>query len=122
MIWPDVLVNGFKDVENRTWRTKYRGRLYIHASGTYTRRAHDEWKNLIPHLYGTGLPFDYCELETGGIIGSVELDDVADDSNSVWFDRGENKAWLVSGAKTMEIVPCKGRLQVWEFDLEGAMA
>lgn len=27
------IIYGVKDVENRTWKTDYRGRLYIHASG-----------------------------------------------------------------------------------------
>ncbi len=28
-----LIIHGGKDVENRTWQTDYRGRLYIHASG-----------------------------------------------------------------------------------------
>jgi hypothetical protein len=32
-----LIVNGIKDVENRTWQTKYRGELCIHSSGK------DEW-------------------------------------------------------------------------------
>jgi hypothetical protein len=27
---------GFKDIENRTWKTDYRGRIYIHSSTQYT--------------------------------------------------------------------------------------
>ena len=30
--WAWLIVNGFKDVENRNWRTHWRGRLLIHAS------------------------------------------------------------------------------------------
>jgi hypothetical protein len=29
--WADLIMSGRKRVENRTWSTKYRGRLYIHA-------------------------------------------------------------------------------------------
>jgi len=29
--WADLIMSGEKRVENRTWPTKYRGRLYIHA-------------------------------------------------------------------------------------------
>ena len=28
-----LILQGGKDVENRTWTTDYRGRLYIHVSG-----------------------------------------------------------------------------------------
>ena len=29
--WAWLIVNGFKDIENRTWRTKIRGEFLIHA-------------------------------------------------------------------------------------------
>lgn len=31
--WGYLICAGLKDVENRTWKTDYRGELYIHASG-----------------------------------------------------------------------------------------
>lgn len=31
--WSHLILRGGKDVENRTWTTNYRGRLYIHSSG-----------------------------------------------------------------------------------------
>jgi hypothetical protein len=31
--WAYLIVSGMKDVENRTWRTPYRGTLIIHATG-----------------------------------------------------------------------------------------
>ena len=30
-----LICAGVKDIENRTWKTDYRGRLYIHSSGQY---------------------------------------------------------------------------------------
>lgn len=30
--WAHLIVDNIKDVENRTWQTKYRGELYIHTS------------------------------------------------------------------------------------------
>ena len=29
--WAWLIMQGFKPIENRTWRTNYRGKLYIHA-------------------------------------------------------------------------------------------
>lgn len=31
--WSYLIAFGIKDIENRTWTTKYRGEIYIHASG-----------------------------------------------------------------------------------------
>lgn len=35
-----LIVNGIKDIENRTWRTGYRGPVLIHASKNYPKREH----------------------------------------------------------------------------------
>lgn len=29
--WAWLIVNGYKDVENRDWNTKFRGRFYVHG-------------------------------------------------------------------------------------------
>ena len=29
--WAWLIVNGYKDIENRTWSTDFRGRIYLHA-------------------------------------------------------------------------------------------
>lgn len=33
--WASLIAQGIKDIENRTWKTSYRGRIYIHASGKF---------------------------------------------------------------------------------------
>ena len=30
--WAYLIVRGIKDVENRTWKTNYRGNVFIHTS------------------------------------------------------------------------------------------
>jgi hypothetical protein len=31
----EPIAHGIKDIENRTWKTHFRGRIYIHASAKY---------------------------------------------------------------------------------------
>lgn len=31
--WADLILDGIKDIENRTWKTSYRGPLLIHSEG-----------------------------------------------------------------------------------------
>ena len=31
--WASLIVHGIKDIENRSWSTKFRGRVLIHAAG-----------------------------------------------------------------------------------------
>ena len=56
--WASLIAHGVKDIENRTWKTKYRGKILIHAAATWdirskSRDANDllttEQYNNIPH-------------------------------------------------------------------------
>jgi hypothetical protein len=40
--WAWLIVNGFKDVENRSWKTKYRGPVLVHAGRKIEKYAY-EW-------------------------------------------------------------------------------
>jgi hypothetical protein len=73
--WAWLIIHGGKNVENRTWPTKFRGRFMVHASKGMTRSEYysacafvasfnPRLSNLIP------LP---CDLQFGGYIGSVEV-------------------------------------------------
>lgn len=32
--WASLIAHGIKDIENRSWRTNYRGRVLIHAGAS----------------------------------------------------------------------------------------
>jgi len=44
--WAALIVSGIKDVENRTWPTRYRGQLLIHASRTRRHQHRRHWASL----------------------------------------------------------------------------
>jgi len=79
--WAWLIVNGYKDVENRTWRTSYRGPVLIHASKTIDL-AH-EIRALCAEA-GVVIPPNN-ELETGGIVGQAVITDCVDEDESCWF-------------------------------------
>jgi hypothetical protein len=98
--WASLIVDGIKDVENRSWSTDYRGRLWIHAGAS---RVDDE-------------P-DYRELAAdaprGVVLGSVTLVDVVRDARSPWAMSGQCH-WLLAGATRLKVaVPANGRLGLW---------
>lgn len=85
-----LLCIGQKDVENRTWNTKYRGRLYIHSSGPkdihglpdfradFDYKCMEQFNDCIDHLAGV---LDYNKSEyldvdekTGGTIPKPKAD------------------------------------------------
>lgn len=74
--WAWHIIHGTKDIENRKWNTKYRGRVLIQASMTVDIRAPKKLFEAIPP----------GQMKKGGIIGSVEIVDVVRESDSKWFD------------------------------------
>ncbi len=74
--WAWLIVHGGKDIENRKWNTKYRGRFWVHASKTVDTDAMVKYRDVIPKI---------SDLKFGGIIGSVELVDVVTQSDSKWW-------------------------------------
>jgi ASCH domain len=99
-----ILVAG-KDVENRGWRTSYRGPLAIHAGKTREK----SWK--FPR--GTLKPPE--DLVRGAIVGVVDLVDVVESSPSKWFG-GDSYAWVLRDPRVLTTpIPCNGMLGLWNL-------
>ena len=81
MAW--LIVNGFKDVENRSRRTNYRGPILIHA-GLNPANFSEKEVNRIKLRHGVTVP---DELDIGGIIGVVDMVDCVEKHRSKWFNR-----------------------------------
>ncbi len=106
--WAWLILNAGKDIENRQWATKYRGRILIHASKGMTRAEYDgaasyAWACGFVHRVA---PFD--DLPRGGIVGEAEIVDCVTTSDSPWFvgDYG----FVLRNAKPLPYLPFKGRL------------
>jgi hypothetical protein len=74
--WAWAIIHAGKDIENRTWKTRFRGEVAIHAAG---KRDSD---SELPKRSKKPNPAD---LVCGAILGVVEIVDVVDDSKSKWF-------------------------------------
>jgi len=108
--WAWLIVNGHKDVENRSWHTRYRGPLLIQASaGLPSRNQMEEFRKYALQR-GAKLPE---EFERGGIVGMAHLTDCIEKSASKWHFKGEI-AWVLSKAKRLRFIPNKGRLGLFE--------
>lgn len=82
-----AIVNGFKDVENRPWRTRYRGPFLVHAGKI---EEVDDIAGVLQQIAAaTGyanLEQDYWEeRQLGGIVGIATLTDCVDRHASPWF-------------------------------------
>lgn len=96
----DKIIFRGKNIENRTWRTKFRGTVAIHASmklAEYVELSDKEKKTLI----------------RGAIIGVVDIVDCVDEYISKWFN-GPIGFVLKNPRPLKNPIPCKGKLGFWK--------
>lgn len=110
-----------KDIENRTWRTHYRGPLLIHASSI----CHPEydwgeaWEFIfscprlkarvhLPHMRTKEFPL-------GGIIGQVDVVDCVESSDSPWFNGPFG--FVLANPKPLPFYACRGRQGLFDIEI-----
>jgi len=107
--WAWLIVNGFKDIENRSWATHYRGPLLIQASARRpTKREMEDFREYAQQRR-VKLPE---EFDLGAIVGWVQLDDCVRESRSRWFQGPVG--WVLSQPKKLPSIPLKGRLGLFD--------
>lgn len=106
--WAWLIVNGWKDVENRSWHTSYRGFVLIHAGKGMTRAEYAECREFATTI-NPAIPFpDFDELERGGIVGQAVMTGCVSQSDSRWFvgDYG----FVLADAEPLIFAPVRGQL------------
>lgn len=119
--WAWLIVNGHKDIENRTWPTRFRGRVLIHAGKTMTRDEYDDGLATAMHVgYRAFFPTRE-QLERGGIVGVATIVDClppgADASQ--WHAR-DQFGFRMADAKPLPFVECKGALGFFDVPVDVA--
>jgi len=104
--WAWLIIHGGKDIENRSWHTKYRGRFLVHAAQVMTRKDYYNCNQFAERIGVRIPPFE--DLQRGGIIGSVELVDSVNSHKSPWY-MGE-KAFVLRDPKPISYRPLNGKL------------
>lgn len=117
--WAWLIVNGRKDVENRTWSTRFRGHVLIHAGVTMTRDDYTTCEAFVSQArfnYILLPDFDAMKAQCGGIVGEAEIIDCVTESKSPWFC-GEF-GFVMRNQKVLPFRKCKGALGF--FQVNGA--
>lgn len=98
-----LIVNGMKDIENRSWRTHKRGLVLIHASMNEEFLGAEIGEEC-EALAGRAIPTEY---DMGGIVGVAELVNWVRSHKSVWKQRGY-WGWVFANARPLSLRDCKG--------------
>lgn len=130
--WASLIVEGIKDIENRTWKTKFRGRVLIHSSAKLDGYSLTEEQFTES---GAKVLWD-SDDQTSMIIGSVEIVDCVINHESIWAEKTAKNYYDETG-EFYEVKPTynwflanpikfdkpienvKGKLSLWDFDIEG---
>ena len=110
--WAWLIVNGYKDIENRDWPTKGRGRVYIHAGKKIDKDAISWIKQEFPDI---PLPESF---DAGGIVGQARIVDCVTASDSRWFFG--RFGFVIRDAQPLPFRPYKGQLGFFEVVEEPA--
>ncbi len=114
--WAWLIVNGHKDIENRTWKTHFRGQILVHAAKAMSWEEYDEAAR-VTELASAFLPAaivlpKYEDLERGGIVGQVRIDGCVSDHPSPWFYGPVG--FLLSEPQVLTFSPCTGAQGIFQ--------
>ena len=109
--WAWLIVNGWKNIENRTWPTKVRGPILIHASQKMTLGDYEACQIFMGAFTCLEIPAPGC-LDRGGIVGQATILDCVDHHDSEWFTG--DYGFVLADAKPSPFVPMKGKLGFFE--------
>ena len=122
--WATLIAEGYKEYEFRTWKTKYRGDILIHAGKGIDKKAMDRFKHL------------NLEYPVGQIIAKATITDcvkVDEDLRNILAKKDPvvykgviNKTsnnWDGYGFKLENIekispIEVNGKLSLWDYDYE----
>ncbi len=100
--WAWLIVNGYKDIENRSWRTDYRGPVLIHAGKKMDEDYEDAQEWGWPDIDRP------CDFDLGGIVGQAEIVGCVTSSQSRWFNGPYG--FVLRNAKPLPFQRCRGML------------
>ena len=121
--WAWLIVAGFKDIENRTWPTAFRGRIYVHAGQQEDRgfvlpvavRLPKAAMDKVWRLwqYRTSNPTQF-----GAIVGEVDIVDCVTESTSPWFENVGAYGFVLRNPRAYAVpIPMRGMLGLFDVTL-----
>lgn len=119
--WATLIMQGDKRFEFRSWQTKYRGDLLIHAGKSVDKEALNRLSKYLPK-----------EIPTGKILGKVKLVDcikMSTDFKNLLLKENkdiytkssfkENYGWQLTDVEMFEKpIEAKGQLSLWEYPID----
>lgn len=112
-----LIAIGDKRVENRSWPTRYRGPIAVHAGKSRKMLAGGVHKRYPEMAFG-------AVVATAILVDCAFVGDIYDglyDDKYPWLETQKNYisgayCWLLDDIKRIDPAPCKGALSLWEWE------
>lgn len=112
-----LISKGYKRIETRSWKTNYRGELYIHAS---TSLFKGDLSNAFKYVAKSELSFGYiiCKCR---LVDCIYMDDEFIESvnlkeKELGIYSVGRYAWILDDIEILDKpIKARGRLNIWEY-------
>ncbi len=124
--WAWLIIQNYKPVENRSWSTRFRGPVLIHAGKVMSDDDFDDAMDLLDKIDPLDKNGSMCrrarvvngEAPLGGIVGEAEIVDCVTAHPSPWFFG--KYGFMLRNARPLPFMPCRGQLGFFRPDLSPA--
>ena len=111
--WAWAIVHAGKDIENRSWLSRYRGEFLVHAAKGVSLDEYEKACDSILCINPDLLIPSFAEIQRGGIVGRVDMIGCATVSKSPWFFG--RYGFQLANAEPVEFIPGPGALRFFDF-------
>lgn len=116
--WATLIMSGLKEYEFRGWKTKYRGKILIHAGKSLEKEYAEKFK-----CYNFEYPLGVI-LGEATLVDCIKVDENFNNElrniNPLVYGRSnhvENYAWKLEDILIYENpIPVKGQLGLWNYE------
>lgn len=121
--WGSLIKEKVKYIETRSWKTNYRGELYIHTSLKRIPKKDVRIQELVTLLKDKNIKYGYiiakCKL-VDCIYMDEEFVNKIKKENPTEYMCGEyavgRYAWILEDIKEIEPIQAKGHLGIWNYE------
>ena len=121
--WASLIKEQVKHIETRSWATKYRGELYIHASmKKLTKQNYIDYDNILNLLQDTNFKYGYiiakCKLVDCKYMDEELIEKIKANHNEYMcgdYSIGRY-AWILEDIEILKLpIQAKGQLGLWNY-------
>lgn len=120
--WGSLIKEKIKYIETRSWKTNYRGELYIHTSLKKIPKKDERIQSLVNLLQDKDIKYGYI-IAKCNLVDCIYMDEAfvnrIKNENPIEFMCGEyavgRYAWILKDIEMIKPIEAKGHLGLWEY-------